>query len=109
MLRVSLMYAFRRSYGLPYKMGIFIAAKGLFNKVYNVLALKFEYFYEKITLYKLYKLTINYTVKVLIFFDVAVISKKKINLFKLKDYLHVRRRSLSLSVAAWRHNPRRSI
>ena len=30
-LRVSLMYAFGRAYGLPYKMATFIAAKGLFN------------------------------------------------------------------------------
>ena len=35
MLRVSLMYAFRRAYGLPYKMATFIAAKGLFNTVYT--------------------------------------------------------------------------
>ena len=32
-LRVSLMYAFGRAYGLTYKMATFIAAKGLFNKV----------------------------------------------------------------------------
>ena len=33
MLRVSLMYAFRRAYRLTYKMVTFIAAKGLFNTV----------------------------------------------------------------------------
>ena len=35
-LRVSLMYTFRRSYCLPYKMATFIAAKGLFNPVYSL-------------------------------------------------------------------------
>ena len=35
MLHVSLMYAFRRAYGLPYNMATFIAAKGLFNTVYT--------------------------------------------------------------------------
>ena len=34
MLRASLMYAFRRAYGLTYKMVTFIAKKGLFNTVY---------------------------------------------------------------------------
>ena len=34
-LRVSLMYAFGRAYGLPYKMATFIAAKGLFNTVFT--------------------------------------------------------------------------
>ena len=36
MLRVSLMYAFKRACGLTYKMATFIAAKGLFNMVYRV-------------------------------------------------------------------------
>ena len=35
MLRASLMYAFGRAYGLPYKMATFIAKKGFFDTVYN--------------------------------------------------------------------------
>ena len=34
-LRASLMYAFRRTYDLPYKMATFIATEGVFNTVYS--------------------------------------------------------------------------
>ena len=34
-LRVSLMYAFRRAYGLTYKMATYVAAKGLFNTIHR--------------------------------------------------------------------------
>ena len=40
MLRVSMMYAFGRAYGLSYKMATFHNKKGLFNTVYCELCLE---------------------------------------------------------------------
>ena len=37
-LRASMMYAFGRAYGLPYKMATCHSKKGLFNTVYTLIA-----------------------------------------------------------------------